>query len=210
MRPLLFVIASAIAQSAIGASFVLPTEVYEANPVKSECVTGKQDYCVTHLGVKGKLWSGGAYGTFSFVLWSGTSQYAATSGKCYLKAGSEIAYGTKERAPSMEGGLSYSNFTACVWRGAEAVKLIKMALKSQKVLFHEPAFNNKNRDASWFTRDDASVDHWLAVLLQHLDVSSKRVAGMRGNAWIHKEIGSSEPLAYARMLAKYKWYSSIE
>ena len=82
----------------------------------------------------------------------------------------------KEKAPSMQGGLTYGDFTACVWRGEEAVKLIKMSLKSQKVVFHEPAFNNKNRDASWYTRDDATVEHWLAVLLQHLDVSSESPA----------------------------------
>jgi hypothetical protein len=210
MRIFLLVILCVTTQTASGASFDLPKEVYDAKPVKSECSTGTQDYCITHIGFKGKLWSGGTYGTLSIVLWSGSTQYAWESGECYLKAGSEIAYGTKERAPSMQGGLTFGDFTACVWRGDEAVKFIKMALKPQKVFFHEPARNGKNRDASWFTRDDASVDYLLAVLLQHLDVSSKRVAGIRSNAWIHKEIGSSEPLAYASMLAKYKWYSSIE
>ena len=95
MRALLFIIASATAQSAIRASFVLPTEVYEANPVKSECVTGKQDYCVTHLGFKSKLWSGGAYGTFSFVLWSGIS--VRSNVWQMLFKGRIIAYGTQRK-----------------------------------------------------------------------------------------------------------------
>ena len=192
--------------------FTLPKEVYEGSQTITDCNVGDTDYCVTHLGWKGKLWSGGDFGNLSVVIWSGTDDHASPNGMCTLRGKELTAFGEKQYAPTLQfdGFKRADDFTACVWKDEEAIKFIRISLKSQKVYFNEPAFKGKKRNSVWYTADDAPVEQWLASFIQHTDVSSKRISKHTGTDWMHREIASAVPLAYGKMLAKYKWYVDID
>ena len=198
--------------SSYAAKFTLPKEVYSGSSTVTECRVGKTDYCVTHLGWKAKFWSGGEFGSLSLVIWSGTDEYASPTGMCTLRGEELTAFGEKQYAPTIQfdGFKRSDDFTACVWKDEEAIKFIQISLKPQKVYFNEPTFKGKERDSVWFTTDDGPVDQWLASFIQHTDVSSKRIAKHVSTDWMHREIATIVPIAYGKMLAKYKWYSDID